>query len=370
MDRRSARPSRSARRRALTRADRAALRIGDRGARRHVGLGGAAVRRRRRLRRGRIDLRRGHRDHRAVGAHREAGLGQPHLALGGGEHDVIAIDALDRARGAAAVSSTLAPVGDRWRWQADAAAAVRGRGRWGAVRPAARGGGRGLRDAPRSAAARKRPAAAWFRMVFMIGPSSSLFRWRRQLTALRIEQPIAERNGFIAGRQPVPVRSRRHPAAAAPGLRSGEAPVIAAAMHDIRLLRDDPAAFAAALQRRGTAFDTTSFADLDSRRRAAALAAETAQAERNRLSKEIGKAFSRGDRAAARRCRPRSPRSRTAIARRGSARRRARRAGRRAARGPAQPRCRRRARRRRRGRQRRRQAMGRGDRPRFPAQGA
>ena len=68
-------------------------------------------------------------------------------------------------------------------------------------------------------------------------------------------------------------------------------------MHDIRLLRDDPVAFAAALQRRGTDFDTAAFTELDGRRRAAALAAETAQAERNRLSKEIGKAFSSGDRA-------------------------------------------------------------------------
>jgi seryl-tRNA synthetase len=80
-------------------------------------------------------------------------------------------------------------------------------------------------------------------------------------------------------------------------LRSGEVAVIAPTMHDIRLLRDDPAAFAAALQRRGTAFNAAAFAELDGRRRAAALAAETAQAERNRLSKEIGKAFSSGDRA-------------------------------------------------------------------------
>jgi len=68
-------------------------------------------------------------------------------------------------------------------------------------------------------------------------------------------------------------------------------------MHDIRLLRDDPAAFAAALARRGTAFDVAGFAALDGERRSAALAAESAQAERNRLSKEIGKAFSTGDRA-------------------------------------------------------------------------
>jgi len=68
-------------------------------------------------------------------------------------------------------------------------------------------------------------------------------------------------------------------------------------MHDIRLLRDDPAAFAAAMQRRGAAFDAEAFSALDADRRQAALTVETAQAERNRLSKEIGKAFSSGDRA-------------------------------------------------------------------------
>ena len=68
-------------------------------------------------------------------------------------------------------------------------------------------------------------------------------------------------------------------------------------MHDIRLLRDDPAAFAAAMQRRGAAFDADAFAALDADRRQAARAVEAAQAERNRLSKEIGKAFSSGDRA-------------------------------------------------------------------------
>jgi seryl-tRNA synthetase len=68
-------------------------------------------------------------------------------------------------------------------------------------------------------------------------------------------------------------------------------------MHDIRLLRDDPAAFAAAMQRRGAAFDADAFAALDADRRQALQTVETAQAERNRLSKEIGKAFSSGDRA-------------------------------------------------------------------------
>ncbi|USI72105.1 serine--tRNA ligase [Sphingomonas morindae] len=69
-------------------------------------------------------------------------------------------------------------------------------------------------------------------------------------------------------------------------------------MHDIRTIRDDPAAFAAAMARRGAAFDVEQFVALDSGRRRAAQAAETAQAERNRLSKEIGKAFAGGDRAA------------------------------------------------------------------------
>ncbi len=68
-------------------------------------------------------------------------------------------------------------------------------------------------------------------------------------------------------------------------------------MHDIRLLRDDPAAFSAAMQRRGATFDAVAFSALDADRRHAMQAVEAAQAERNRLSKEIGKAFSSGDRA-------------------------------------------------------------------------
>ncbi len=96
-----------------------------------------------------------------------------------------------------------------------------------------------------------------------------------------------------------------------PGLRSRHAPAIATDMHDIRLLRDDPAAFAAALQRRGTAFDAAAFADLDGRRRAAALAAETAQAERNRCRRRSARRSPPATGRAARRCRRRSPHSRT-----------------------------------------------------------
>ena len=68
-------------------------------------------------------------------------------------------------------------------------------------------------------------------------------------------------------------------------------------MHDIRLIRDDPAAFSEAMKRRNGPFDADSFADLDARRRRSAQTAEAAQAERNRISKEIGRAFATGDRA-------------------------------------------------------------------------
>ena len=69
-------------------------------------------------------------------------------------------------------------------------------------------------------------------------------------------------------------------------------------MHDPRTIRDDPQGFAAQMARRGAAFDAAAFAGLDASRRDAARAMEDAQAERNRLSKEIGQAFARGDREA------------------------------------------------------------------------
>ena len=66
-------------------------------------------------------------------------------------------------------------------------------------------------------------------------------------------------------------------------------------MHDIRLIRETPAAFDAALSRRGLASVSKSLLDLDESRRAAILAAETALADRNAASKEIGAAKARGD---------------------------------------------------------------------------
>lgn len=69
-------------------------------------------------------------------------------------------------------------------------------------------------------------------------------------------------------------------------------------MHDIRVIRDDPAAFDAALSRRGLAPLSPLILALDAERRARINAAETAQAEQNRASKDVGAAKARGDEAA------------------------------------------------------------------------
>jgi seryl-tRNA synthetase len=68
-------------------------------------------------------------------------------------------------------------------------------------------------------------------------------------------------------------------------------------MHDIRLIRDDPAAFDAALARRGLAPQAQAILAIDARRRAAIQAAEAAQAEQNRAAKDVGAAKGRGDEA-------------------------------------------------------------------------
>ncbi|KUJ80697.1 serine--tRNA ligase [Ruegeria marisrubri] len=68
-------------------------------------------------------------------------------------------------------------------------------------------------------------------------------------------------------------------------------------MHDIRAIRENPAAFDAALARRGEAPVSSDLLRLDEARRAKILAAETAQAEQNKASKEVGAAKARGDEA-------------------------------------------------------------------------
>ncbi|MCL6285032.1 serine--tRNA ligase [Ruegeria sp. 2012CJ41-6] len=66
-------------------------------------------------------------------------------------------------------------------------------------------------------------------------------------------------------------------------------------MHDIRAIRENPAAFDAALARRGDAPMSSELLAVDEARRAKILAAETAQAEQNKASKEVGAAKGRGD---------------------------------------------------------------------------
>ena len=68
-------------------------------------------------------------------------------------------------------------------------------------------------------------------------------------------------------------------------------------MHDIRAIRENPQAFDAAMKMRGLAPQSPAILALDEALRAAISAAETAQAERNAASKEVGRAKASGDEA-------------------------------------------------------------------------
>ncbi|WP_102109267.1 serine--tRNA ligase [Oceaniglobus roseus] len=68
-------------------------------------------------------------------------------------------------------------------------------------------------------------------------------------------------------------------------------------MHDIRTLRDDPQAFDAAMARRGLSGVSDKVLKIDEARRAAIHAAETAKAEQNAASKQVGAAKAAGDEA-------------------------------------------------------------------------
>src|SRR5882724_12742349 len=70
-------------------------------------------------------------------------------------------------------------------------------------------------------------------------------------------------------------------------------------MHDIKWIRENPAAFDAALARRGLKPESATLIALDEKRRAAIQKAEAAQARRNAASKEIGAAKKNKDEAAA-----------------------------------------------------------------------
>ena len=66
-------------------------------------------------------------------------------------------------------------------------------------------------------------------------------------------------------------------------------------MHDIRLIRENPAAFDAALARRGVEPAADSILALDARRREIATRMQEVQARRNEASKAIGAAMGKGD---------------------------------------------------------------------------
>jgi seryl-tRNA synthetase len=68
-------------------------------------------------------------------------------------------------------------------------------------------------------------------------------------------------------------------------------------MHDIRFIRENPAAFDKALSRRGLAPMSAELLAMDEARRAKILAAETAAAAQNAASKDVGAAKARGDNA-------------------------------------------------------------------------
>jgi seryl-tRNA synthetase len=66
-------------------------------------------------------------------------------------------------------------------------------------------------------------------------------------------------------------------------------------MHDIKLIRDNPSAFDAGLARRNHPAIAEKLLALDTERREAVTAAQTIQAERNKLSKEIGQRKAKGE---------------------------------------------------------------------------
>lgn len=68
-------------------------------------------------------------------------------------------------------------------------------------------------------------------------------------------------------------------------------------MHDIRQIRENPAAFDAAMARRGLSALSSEILAIDTARREKIMAAEEALATRNKASKEVGAAKGRGDEA-------------------------------------------------------------------------
>lgn len=98
---------------------------------------------------------------------------------------------------------------------------------------------------------------------------------------------------MFAGARPVLRAFSLHPA---PLMLHMKAPATKGEiMHDIRAIRENPAAFDAALARRGLSSMASEVLAVDEARRARILAAETAQAAQNAASKQVGAAKAKGD---------------------------------------------------------------------------
>ncbi len=67
-------------------------------------------------------------------------------------------------------------------------------------------------------------------------------------------------------------------------------------MLDLRFVRENQEAVAEAMENRHASWDAARFAELDAKRRAAIVAEESLQAERNALSKQIGQLMAKGER--------------------------------------------------------------------------
>ncbi|MGH6928344.1 MAG: serine--tRNA ligase, partial [Dongiaceae bacterium] len=70
-------------------------------------------------------------------------------------------------------------------------------------------------------------------------------------------------------------------------------------MHDLKIIRDDPAAFDAGLRRRGLPPQSADILALDARRRAAQTRLQEHQQRRNDVSRQVGAAKSKGQDATA-----------------------------------------------------------------------
>jgi seryl-tRNA synthetase len=85
-------------------------------------------------------------------------------------------------------------------------------------------------------------------------------------------------------------RGNAQPRARVADLRGAQAAAISRTMHDIRAIRENPAAFDTGLAKRGVSPQSTSLLQLDEVRRAKVTEAQGLQTRRNEASKEIGKA--------------------------------------------------------------------------------